>query len=324
MISRRLLRVKVLQMLYAFYKNENRTINNVEKELFFSIGKSYDLFHYLLLLIVEMQKISNKKIEIGKEKLVPTEEDLNPNTKFVDNLLIKQLSENIQLNSYAERNTITWSDQEDYIKLLYQQLIASDLYKNYMNTEENSYDIDKKFVEKFYLKFLAENEEFYTMLEEKSIYWNDESEFIISMIASHIKNYNETDDQNLALPSLFKNADDEDFVRDLFRKSLLNHSDNIALIEQNTKNWELDRMAFIDTLIMEMALVELTCFKNIPINVSLNEYLELSKFYSTPKSYLFINGILDKITKQLISEKKIKKAGRGLINQSTPDANTKK
>ncbi len=148
MISRRLLRVKVLQMLYAFHKNENQTINNAERELFFSIGKAYDLYHYLLLLIVEMQQISDKKIAAAKEKLMPAHEDLNPNTRFIDNLLIQQLAENIQLNSYAERNTITWNDQEDFLRILYQQLITSDLYNNYMSAEESSYDADKKFVEK--------------------------------------------------------------------------------------------------------------------------------------------------------------------------------
>ncbi len=313
MISRRLLRVKVLQMLYAFHKNENQTINNAERELFFSIGKAYDLYHYLLLLIVEMQQISDKKIATAKEKLVPTHEDLNPNTRFIDNLLIQQLAENIQLNSYAEKNTITWNDQEDFLRILYQQLIASDLYNNYMNATESSYDADKKFVEKFFIQFLAENDDFYAMLEEKSIYWNDESEFIISMIVKSIKSFKESDDQNLALPSLFKDKEDEMFVRDLFRKSLMNHADNVKMIEANTKNWELERIAFMDVLIMEMALTELTDFKAIPVNVTLNEYLEIAKHYSTDKSSAFINGILDKLVKQLTEEGKIKKSGKGLM-----------
>ncbi len=315
MISRRLLRVKVLQMLYAFHQNENQTINNSERELFFSIGKAYDLYHYLLLLIVEMQKISDRKIANAKEKLVPTHEDLNPNTKFIDNKVIQQLAENIQLNSYAEKNTITWNDQEDFLRILYQQLLASDLYNNYMNATQSSYEADKKFVEKFFIQFLAENDDFYSMLEEKSIYWNDEPEFIISMIVKTIKSFNAADDRNIALPSLFKDQEDESFVRDLFRKSLANHGENVKLIEANTKNWELERIAFMDVLIMEMALTELTDFKSIPINVTLNEYLELAKHYSTEKSSGFINGILDKLVKQLTAEEKIKKIGKGLIQK---------
>lgn len=269
----------------------------------------------MLLLIVEMQQISEKKIAIAKEKLVPTKEDLNPNTKFVDNLVIKQLSENIRLNSYIEKNTITWSDQDDFLRVLYQKLIASDLYNNYMNSEKRSYQEDKKFVEKFFLQFLAKYDDFYTTLEEKSIYWNDESEFIISMIVKSLKGFQENDDENMALLSLFKDKEDETYVRELFQKTLANHSENIKMVEANTKNWELDRIAFMDVLIMEMALTELTDFSAIPINVTLNEYLEIAKHYSTEKSSKFINGILDKLVKELTENGAIKKRGKGLMSK---------
>lgn len=315
MISRRLLRVKVLQLLYAYYKNQDRTIAKSEKELFFSIGKAYDLYHYLLLLIVELAFVAEKKIDTAKAKIIPTHEDLNPNTRFIDNKLIRQLAENIQLNSYAESNTINWSDQEDYIRLLFDKLMNSDLYINYMNAENNTYQDDKKFVEKFFLTLVAVDEDFYSLMEEQSIYWNDEVEFIISMVIKTIKNFNENDDQYTSIMSLFKDDEDEDFVKTLFRKAVINHSEHVEMIEKNTKNWDLDRIAFMDILIMELALTELKEFSNVPVKVSFNEYLEIAKFYSTSNSSNFINGILDKLVKELKNSGKVKKVGRGLVGE---------
>jgi transcription antitermination factor NusB len=315
MISRRLLRVKVLQLLYAYYKNQDRTIAKAEKELFFSIGKAYDLYHYLLLLIVELAFVSEKKIDTAKAKIIPTHEDLNPNTRFIDNKVIKQLAENIQLNSYAESNTITWTDQEDYIRLLFDKLVKSDLYINYMNAEKNSYQDDKKFVEKFFLTLVAADDDFYSLMEEKSIYWNDEIEFIISMVIKTIKGLNENDDQYTSLMSLFKDAEDEDYVKTLFRKAVVNHTEHVEMIQKNTKNWDLERIAFMDILIMELALTELKEFPNVPVKVSFNEYLEIAKFYSTSNSSNFINGILDKLVKELKEIGKVKKVGRGLVGE---------
>jgi N utilization substance protein B len=315
MISRRLLRVKVLQLLYAYYKNQDRTIAKAEKELFFSVGKAYDLYHYLLLLIVEMAFVAEKKIDTARNKIIPTHEDLNPNTKFIDNKLIRQLADNIQLNSYAETNTINWAEQDDYIRMVFDRLMESDLYNNYMSAEEHSYEEDKKFVEKFYMKLVAADEDFYSLMEEKSIYWNDEIEFIISMVVKTIKGFNENDDQHTAIMSLFKDKEDEEFVRTLFRKAVINHTDHVAEIESNTKNWDLERIAFMDILIMELALTEIKEFKNVPVKVSFNEYLEIAKYYSTANSSNFINGILDKMVKEMRESGGVKKVGRGLVGE---------
>jgi N utilization substance protein B len=315
MISRRLLRVKVLQLLYAYYKNQDRTIAKAEKELFFSIGKAYDLYHYLLLLIVELAFVSERKIETAKAKIIPTHEDLNPNTRFIDNKVIRQLAENIQLKSYAESNTINWTDQEDYIRLLFDKLVQSDLYINYMNAEKNSYQDDKKFVEKFFLTLVAADEDFYSLMEEKSIYWNDEVEFIISMVIKTIKGLKENDDQYTSIMSLFKDDEDEDYVKTLFRKAVVNHTEHVEMIQKNTKNWDLERIAFMDILIMELALTELKEFPSVPVKVSFNEYLEIAKYYSTSNSSNFINGILDKLVKELKENGKVKKVGRGLVGE---------
>lgn len=316
MISRRLLRVKVLQMLYAYYKNDDRSLAKAEKELFFSIGKAYDLYHYLLLLFVDVAFIAEKKIEAGRNKLVPTPVDLHPNTRFIENKVLKQLAENVQLLSYIDRNTISWADQDGFVRGLYKTITESDLYSNYMNAESNDYAADKKFIEKIFMNILAKDENFYDLMEDKSIYWNDEIEFILSMVVRTIKQSKPNDDQNASLLPLFKDSDDEEFVRVLFRKTVIKHEENSKLINDNTKNWDLERIAFMDILIMEMSLTEIQEFKSIPVKASFNEYLEIAKFYSTNNSSTFINGLLDKIVKDLQKEGKIIKLGRGLIEES--------
>ena len=313
MISRRLLRVKVLQILYAYYKNQDRTIAKAEKELFFSVGKAYDLYHYLLLLIVDVAFVSEKKIENSRGKIIPSHEDLNPNTRFINNSVIRQLADNIQLNSYSKSHTVNWSDQEDYVRILHDKLINSDLYNEYMALPESTYASDKKFVEKFFTHIIAADEDFYSLMEEKSIYWNDEIEFIISMVVRTIKGFSQTDDTYASLMSLYKDRDDEDFVKTLLRKAIINHTDHLELIKANTKNWDLERIAYMDILIMELALTEIKEFTSVPVKVSFNEYLEIAKFYSTANSSNFINGILDKMVQELKSNGTVKKVGRGLI-----------
>ncbi len=316
MISRRLLRVKVLQMLYAYYKNDDRSLAKAEKELFFSIGKAYDLYHYLLLLLVDVAFIAEKKIEAGRNKLVPTPVDIYPNTRFIENKVLKQLAENIQLNSYVDTNTISWDNEEGFVRGLYKTILESDLYSNYMNAETNNFATDKKLVEKIFMSILAKDEDFYALMEDKSIYWNDEIEFILSMVVRTIKQFKEGDNEHTSLLPLFKDSDDEEFVRTLFRKTILKHEENSSLINENTKNWDLERIAFMDILIMEMSLTEIQEFKSIPVKASFNEYLEIAKFYSTNNSSTFINGLLDKMVKDLKKEGKVNKLGRGLIEES--------
>ena len=316
MISRRLLRVKVLQMLYAYYKNDDRSLAKSEKELFFSIGKAYDLYHYLLLLLVDVAFIAEKKIEAGRNKLIPTPVDIHPNTRFIENKLLKQLADNVQLNSYVETHTISWADQDGFVRGLYKTITESDLYSNYMNAENNDFAADKKLVEKIFMNIIAKDENFYSLMEDKSIYWNDEIEFILSMVVRTVKQFKADDNEHTSLLPLFKDSDDEEFVKVLFRKTVLKHEENLGLIKENTKNWDLERIAFMDILIMEMSLTEIQEFKSIPVKASFNEYLEIAKYYSTENSSTFINGLLDKMIKDLQKEGKINKIGRGLIEQS--------
>ncbi|MEA2107165.1 MAG: transcription antitermination factor NusB [Bacteroidota bacterium] len=315
MISRRLLRIKILQICYAHLKSHGQSVNQAEKELFFSIQKSYDLYHYLLLLIIDIVKYAQSRIELSSQKMVPTDEDLNPNTKFVDNKLVKQLEENKQLKKYLNDNKLSWVNYPELIKNLYLEIKNSEYYQNYMNSAQRTYKEDKKFIIDLYSKIIIIHEPLHQNLEEQSIYWNDDMEFVTGMIIKTLKKINASSDESEQLMPLFKNEEDIDFVKQLFRKTILKHNEYQQLIADYIKNWDMERVAFIDIVVMVLAISELIEFNGIPVKVTLDEYIEIAKFYSTQKSNIFINGVLDKIVADLKNEGKIKKSGRGLIGE---------
>jgi N utilization substance protein B len=315
MISRRILRIKILQLLYAYFQGADTAMAKFEKELFFSIQKTYDLYHYLLLLIIDVADYANSRIEIARQKKIPTREDLNPNTKFVENQVIQQLRVNRQLNQYLNTTRLSWVNSPELIKKLHNRIRMTPYFKEYMEHPERSYEEDKKLIIEIYSSEIINTESIYQTLEEQSIYWNDEVEFVISMIAKTIKDFKEDDKEAAELMQLFKNDDDRDFARDLFRKSVVHKEEYIKLIESYTENWDVERIAFLDMLILVMAITEAVAFPSIPTRVTINEYLEIAKFYSTEKSSVFINGLLDKIFKYLKDNQKIVKTGRGLIGE---------
>ncbi|MBL7972244.1 MAG: transcription antitermination factor NusB [Prolixibacteraceae bacterium] len=315
MISRRIIRIKVLQILYAFFTSPETSINNTEKELFFSLQKTYDLYHYLMALVIEIEKFAEDRIDLGRKKHRPTSADLAPNTRFINNRLIRQLKTNLPLNKYLESSKLTWNDEQELVRRLYLLLIEQDFYKEYMAAGENSYADDRKLVEDIFKYVILDNEEIESLLEEQSIYWNDDLDFVVSMILKTFKKFKEFSDDTQALLPMFKDDEDLQFTKDLYRKVVLNHSENVDMIKQHTLNWDIERIAFIDNLILELALCEFLYFPSIPTKVTMNEYIELSKYYSTEKSRNFINGILDKTLKDLKKENKILKAGRGLIGE---------
>jgi len=315
MISRRIIRIKVLQILYAFYSSPETSINNTEKELFFSLQKTYDLYHYLMSLVVEIEKFAEERIDLGLKKHRPTSAELAPNTRFIKNQLIQQLKENTSLNKYLEAAKLSWVNNEDLIRKLYLALVEQDFYKEYMTGSEDSYADDRKLVEDIFKYLILDNEDIESLLEEQSIYWNDDLDFVVSMILKTFKKFKEFSDENQALLPMYKDDEDRQFAKDLYRKVVLNHDDNVALVKQHTVNWDIERIAFIDNLILELALSEFLYFPSIPTKVTMNEYIELSKYYSTEKSRNFINGILDKALKDLKKADKIIKAGRGLIGE---------
>lgn len=316
MISRRQLRIKALQTLYAYYKAGREEIGSTEKELHFNIEKTYELYHYLLLLIIDVVLYAESRIEIARNKRIPTEEDLNPNTRFIDNALVGQIRQNEQLLRFTEQRKKSWADHPELIREIYGRLIDSDAYREYMELDKGGYAEDKRLITHVYTHMVFSSELLSSILEEQSIYWNDDLEFVTGMIVKTLKKFKEDDGPDKKLLDLYKNDEDRQYVVELFRQTIVHRDEYVEYIKQNTRNWDLDRIAFMDILIMQMAIAELVAFPSIPTKVTLNEYLEISKFYSTTKSNVFINGVLDKVVAQLREEKKFKKTGRGLIGEN--------
>ena len=305
-----MLRVKVVQMAYAHHQKGEVSIQQTENELFHSIEKSHEMYHSFLLLLLELKNFAENRIEVRKQKKRPSEEDLNPNMRFVNNAFMEQLAANEALLAYNSKNGTPWTDHPETIKGLYNAIAESELFQEYMTTEAGDYELDKKFIAKLLEKVIAPFDGLFAIFEEKSVYWNDEVEFVISMVVKTIKGFVQDNGEKEALLPEFKDDEDRDFVQRLCRKSLVNQKENMELIKKFTKNWDFDRVAYLDVVLMQVAIAEITEFKNIPINVSLNEYIEIAKYYSTNKSGVFINGVLDKITEHLIAEKVINKPGK--------------
>lgn len=307
MINRVLIRLKIVQIVYAYYQNGGKNLDTAEKELFFSLSKAYDLYNYLLLLMVEVTKQANKRLNAAKNKLVPTKEELFPNTKFVENRFIAQLEVNKQLLEFSNNQKKTWKNEADFVKTLCDKILESDIYKEYMASETSSYEEDRELWRKLYKNIIFNNIELDQVLEDQSLYWNDDKEIVDTFVLKTIKRFDEKNGAKQELLPEFKDEEDQDFARRLFRRTILNADYYRHLISENTKNWDLDRVAFMDVVIMQIALAEILSFPNIPVSVSLNEYVEIAKLYSTPKSGGFINGTLDGIVNSLKKENKLTK-----------------
>jgi len=277
----------------------------VEKELFFSIEKTYQLYFHLLNLSIEITRHAAEEIEARKNKLRPTQEDLNPNTRFIDNSFVKQLKQNIYLKEYLTENKLSWINYSEIVKELYDDIVQSDFYAEYLNAKSVDYDSDKDLWKKIYKKIILQSEELDNSIEEQSIYWNDDIELVVSFILKTIKKFDSEAGVSQTLLPLFKDEEDAQFAKQLLQYVYNEGSDYREIIDQKTKNWEIDRIAFMDILIMEVAIAEILHFPTIPVNVTLNEYIEIAKKYSTEKSGTFINGILDNIVNQFKKENKL-------------------
>ncbi|MBP1677287.1 MAG: NusB antitermination factor [Bacteroidetes bacterium] len=305
MINRVLLRIKIVQILYSFYKGDGKSVPSAEKELFHSIERTYDLYFHLLLLTVEITNYAATRIENKRNKLRPTSEDLNPNTRFLENRFVRQLSSNEQFNAYLTKQKLSWVNEPEVIKGLYEEIIASDFYAQYMKAEESNYAADKDIWRKIFKKIILESEDFDNSIEDQSIYWVDNVEIVVSFVIKTIKKFEEEQGAFQPLLPMFKDDEDADFARKLIRGVLTNGEQYRELIDQHAKNWEIDRIAYMDILIMQVALSEIMDFPTIPVNVTLNEYIEIAKNYSTDKSGTFINGVLDNIVNQLRKDNKL-------------------
>ena len=307
MINRVLIRLKIVQIVYAFYQNGGKNLDTAEKELFFSLSKAYDMYNYLLLLMVEITKQAERKQSAAKSKLLPTAEELYPNTKFVDNRFIAQLEVNKQWLEFSETQKKTWENESEFVKSLCEKIMDSDIYKEYMASETSSYEEDRELWRKLYKRIIFNNEELDQVLEDQSLYWNDDKEIVDTFVLKTIKRFEEENGAKQDLLPEFKDEEDQDFARRLFRRTILNADYYRHLISENTRNWDLDRVALMDIIIMQIALAEILSFPNIPVSVTLNEYVEIAKLYSTPKSGSFINGTLDGIVNALKKENKLTK-----------------
>lgn len=315
MLNRRHLRIKVLQTLYAFSQNEDMDYMMAKNELFKAVNQMYDLYLSLLLTFSELKAKGEHRIEENRKKLLPKDEDLNPNRKFIDNAIIKILEEQPELRHQAELRKVNWigAEEQEIFRKMYNSIRNSETYFEFMDNGEEGFEEDKTFLVQLFKHEIANFQLLYDYYEEKSIYWMDDIDLACSMVIKTIKGFKEGEEP-LILPLYKPNDDEKEFIEELLKETIRKEKENLPIIDKLTKNWELDRIAKMDILLMEMAITELQVFPNIPTKVTLNEYIEISKFYSTPKSNVFINGVLDKAITDLEKEGKIKKIGRGLMN----------
>ena len=316
MISRRLLRIKALMALYAFNRREDDSLALAETELMFSIGKAYDLYHYLLLLVLEVADLASEKIDLGLQKRMPEPEDLNPRRRFIDNMVIAQIRKNTSFTKYVSSKKLSWANYPHIPRLLFNNMIVWDKYEEYIKSENNDYTSDKKFIIKLITELFALSEDLNSNLEEQSIYWNDDIEYVTAMVEKTLKKFKPESGEETKLMPLFKDQEDEEFVKILFRKAVLRAKECSELIDNNTTNWEVERIALMDILVMQLAITEVLEFPEIPVKVTLNEYIEIAKYYCTSKSSTFVNGILDNIVREIRGKGLFNKFGRGLVGET--------
>ncbi len=313
MFNRRHLRIKLLHCFYAYFQDEDKDTVHAEKQLKASLGKMYEMYVWLISLIVEMQDHAIDKIEAGRNKKLPSPEDLHPNTKFVTNILIRTLANSKNLASKSEELKISWAGEKELSKKIFRELITTEDYKEYMESPERGFEHDKEFLLRFFKRHMINVEMLHDFFEEKSVLWSDDLDLASGMAIKSLKSIKE-DDSDITLLGLWRDPEDEkNFLNSLFKKTLSLGKKSEKLIQEAAKNWDFDRIALLDQILMKMALAEAQTFKDIPLKVTLNEYIELSKYYSTPKSAAFINGILDQLFEQLKEDGKIKKTGKGLL-----------
>lgn len=309
MLSRHFLRVKVLQSLYAYIVTENSSLDIAEKELDKSISETYDLEVYLFSSLLEMRDIAENQIEDAKGKFFPTEEEKNPNMRFVNNELLHQLSENTELTKAIEKLKINWSDQRDLLKRILNKFKASNSYKDYMSKEEITYDDDKKAVIQLLKNYLLKNENFLDYLAELKLYWESDFQYVGLSFLKFLKEFKQSDSASKSITKSFGFDEKEirDFALDLFRKCIGHYDEFDSMFDKHIENWDKERIAFMDTLIIKMGLVELVYCPEIPVRVTLNEYIEMAKEFSTERSNLFVNGLLDRFLIDLRASGKIRK-----------------
>ena len=313
MLNRRHLRIKILHVLFGYYQDEDRDPKRSRQALDHSTQKMQELYLMLLDMVGSMQALAIERIESGYKKQLPSPEDLNPNTKFVTNKPLRVLANSKNLRKACESHGVGWANRRELLKAIFRALLDHEEYIEYMASEERGFQVDRESLVRMFRKHMVNFDLFQDMLEEESIFWVDDLDLAASMAIKTIKTIKEGDEEVELLPLWRDDDDDKAFMEDLFTQTLALGEESETLIKDGAQNWELERIATTDRILMKMALAEARTFESIPLKVTLNEYIELSKYYSTPKSHGFINGILDQLFTKLKESGKIKKVGRGLI-----------
>ena len=306
MINRELIRIKIVQLTYAYYQNGNKNMDSAEKELLFSLSKAYDLYNYLLLLIVAVSREERRRVEIAMQRAEREGTEL-PSQKFVFNKFAVQLEDNKMLNTFVENQKLTWTDDIEFVRKLCNQIEESLAYREYMADPEDSYEADREVWRKIYRQLIVDNDDLKSLLEEKSLYWNDDKEVVDTFVLKTIKRFDPKNNSMQELLPEYKDEEDKDFARKLYRATILNADTYQRYMSETSRNWDFSRLAYRDVVIMQIAIAEMLTFPNVPVSVTINEYVDLAKLYSTPKSGAYINGMLDSIARYLVRTGKMLK-----------------
>ena len=306
MINRELIRIKIVQLTYAYYQKGNKNMDSAEKELLFSLSKAYDLYNYLLLLIVAVSREERRRVEIAMQRAEREGTEL-PSQKFVFNKFAVQLEDNKMLNTFVENQKLTWTDDIEFVRKLCNQIEESLAYREYMADPEDSYEADREVWRKIYRQLIVDNDDLKSLLEEKSLYWNDDKEVVDTFVLKTIKRFDPKNNSMQELLPEYKDEEDKDFARKLYRATILNADTYQRYMSETSRNWDFSRLAYMDVVIMQIAIAEMLTFPNVPVSVTINEYVDLAKLYSTPKSGAYINGMLDSIARYLVRTGKMLK-----------------
>ncbi len=306
MINRELIRIKVVQLSYAYYQNGSKNIDTAEKELMFSLSKAYDMYNYLLALIVGITREARRHVEVAEAR-AKREGTALPSTKFIYNRFALQLEQNKMLNDFMESQKKSWDDQPEFLKKIYLQIADSEIYKEYMDSADDDYQTDRELWRKLYRTLIQDNADLDALLEEQSLYWNDDKEVVDTFVLKTIKRFDEKNSASQELLPEYDSEEDKDYARKLFRATIMNGEEYQHYMSEASRNWDFSRLAYMDIVIMQIAIAEMMTFPSIPVSVTINEYVELAKLYSTPRSAGYINGMLDAIAHHLVETGRLMK-----------------